>query len=208
MSGGRRWWVGASRPPAVSLVSDESGRGSVVVEPPEPPDEHGDDAATIYDESTETEYRVTVARKGKGDPYLTSLRVIAPHGGKVTRGMLADADPAALALAAQQYVDRARVKPDEWVVVQPRELRPVRGELPDLAALADRVTGGATLAALTDEYGVSRATVSRWIAAAREAGHLPPATTGRGNRKTSTSKATSKTSSARTARGQRKGQSK
>lgn len=171
----RRWWVGPARPPQVRFVDDGHGKGRIVIEPPDEPEENdGDRAALIFDEQSGVSYRVTVERIGEGDPYLTSLRVIPPEGQRVTVAMLREVDPAALAAAAQQYRDNAAGAPNEYVVVQPTGLRPARGELPHLPTLAGKVTGGATLAMLQEEYGVSRATVARWIKAAREAGHLAP----------------------------------
>lgn len=145
--------------------------------------------AEIHDRASGLTFRVTVDRS-RPTPVLTSFQVEPPEGEAVNARLLAGVPFDRLATAAAQYLTEREARGGGVLVILPAGVEG-RGFVPDLAVLGDEMTKqGRTRAEIVAEYtaryGVSRTTVDRWIAQAREEGHLPPS----GRRKRRTTKTT------------------
>lgn len=187
--------------PQTIRVKDEQGQPWTLTEQPDP--EYEQQGATIRDESAGVTYNVTITRRGN-NAYVSSLN-IEPDSGQLTADQLRKVNVDLLADAVRQYLDQAaELEPDEVLIFRPGAVR-LRGETPDLAELAEQIESGKRLEDLEKHYGVSRATVSRWVRQARDEGRLPPAATGRPRSDTKPSKTT--TTKGRNAQ-QRKGNRK
>ncbi len=181
----REWWVtGWSRPrpdarePDKLRVTDEEGRPWLLIEEVDGQEDKG---AQIIDMASRVTYRVTVERRGR-NVYLSSLHIDAPPGVKVDSRFLSQVPTGRLAEAADQYLRAAAESGPGHIVILPPEAVAGRGFVPDLDELAARLRETSRIelvAAYQEEYGVSRSTVDRWIRAARDAGLIEEAETGR-----------------------------
>lgn len=160
-------------------MTDSEGRAWQLVEPEDPA--YVDHGASVFDQVSGVVYRATITRKGR-NPYLSSLQIDAPSGGKIDGRFLASVPAERIADAVAKYLDaKADHDPDAWLILPPGAVKG-RGFVPDLDELAQRFRDSKRsdlVAEYTAEHGVSRSTVDRWISKAREAGLIPEATTGR-----------------------------
>ncbi|WP_353357949.1 hypothetical protein [Intrasporangium sp. DVR] len=153
----------------------------------EPP-EHVENGAQVIDREAGVTYRATIARTSRSAAHLTSLQIDVPPGARIDGRFLASVPTERIAQAVAQYLDAAAESgPGDLVILPPAAVRG-RGFVPDLDELAARYrdpsrTRADVVAEYESEFGVSRATVDRWISKAREAGLIPAAQTGRPSKK-------------------------
>lgn len=173
----------APEPEHLEVVIDDQGSTMRVVA--EVPDEDRLQGVEVTDPDGIT-YRCLVETPERGGPYLTRLDVVpARKSQRVNRRFLANVDTDLLARMAADFLARFTDRGPARVVFTPQTApRAGRGNTPDLQQLADRynepgMTPGKLREELADEYGVSAATVGRWLTRARERGYLEEATTGR-----------------------------
>ena len=130
--------------------------------------------ARITDRDTGIEYRATVGT-GRGGAWLTHLSITVPADQRVNHDVLSRTPTKAIADAvAQNLRETAEADVDAVFTTKVR----VPGDRPRLSELAAEHSQR-TRQELADLYGVSPSTIDRWVAAARSAGLIGPATTGR-----------------------------
>lgn len=159
----------------------------------------------IEDQARGITYRVTVDRTGR-NPQLTSLEIDFTGGSRarIDQKLLEQVPLDFIRKEAARYLDEYdQLGPGEVIIPSPEGDPDVRahGDVPDLAELArlyNEVGRAGVINHYRERYAdptLSRATIDRWIKAARQAGHLdPPArktttqTTGRKQRPGTTTK--------------------
>lgn len=163
----RDWSVGTFKRWRSTLTGDTASPGNPLAEQVR--------GARITDRDTGLTYEATIGR-GQGQVWLDSLTIIAKPGQRIDQALIRSvpvqriAEQVALHLAEE---DAAGVPAFATRAHRGKHDRPTAEEVAHLVAQ------GESRQTIATRYGVSASAADKWIAQARRAGLIPPATTGR-----------------------------